>query len=133
MTGHPIKLSANARAMLTLAATREDRLIRPPELPVAAARQVVRTLLANGLIDEVPAPVTRQQAGWRRLAAPRSSRPHGTNRRPRRGQLYARPHRQFSASGTIRKTGRRTTPPHSRARSPPSRLSLPDAHLPLMG
>ena len=65
MTGHPIKLSATVRAMLTLAATREDRLVRPPQLPAAAARQVVRSLLNNGLVDEVPASTDDPAYVWR--------------------------------------------------------------------
>jgi hypothetical protein len=35
----------SARALLTVAATRGDHLIRPPKLPMVAARQVVRSLL----------------------------------------------------------------------------------------
>ena len=68
MTGHPIKPSATARAMLTLAATREDRLVRPPQLPVAAARQVVRSLLNNGFVEEVPASVDDLAYVWREAA-----------------------------------------------------------------
>ena len=68
MTEHPIKLSATARAMLTLAATREDRLVRPPQLPVAAARQVVRSLLNNGFVEEVPAPTDDPAYVWREIA-----------------------------------------------------------------
>ena len=39
MAKAPSKLSDTTRAMLTLAATRLDRLVRPPQLPAAAARQ----------------------------------------------------------------------------------------------
>lgn len=53
MTDKPIKLSDTARAMLTLAATREDRLVPPPTLPIAAARQVVRSLLNADVISEI--------------------------------------------------------------------------------
>ena len=60
-----IKLSTTGRAMLTLAATRADRLVRPPELPAAAARQVVRSLLNNGLVEEVPAPTDDPACIWR--------------------------------------------------------------------
>ena len=60
-----IKLSATGRAMLMLAASREDRLVRPPDLPAAAARQVVRSLLTNGLIEEVPATVDDPAFVWR--------------------------------------------------------------------
>jgi len=42
MTEKPIKLSDTARAMLTLAATRGDHLVRPPILPAAAARGPMR-------------------------------------------------------------------------------------------
>jgi hypothetical protein len=53
----PKKLSDTARALLTVAATRGDHLIRPPKLPIAAARQVVRSLLNAGQVEEVPARV----------------------------------------------------------------------------
>ena len=56
------KLSDTARALLTLAATRGDHLIQPPRLPIAAARQVVRSLLNAGLAEEVPAPI--EDAGF---------------------------------------------------------------------
>ena len=65
MTNTPIKLSVTGRAMLTLAATRGDRLVRPPELPAAAARQVVRSLLNNRLVEEVPAPTDDPACVWR--------------------------------------------------------------------
>ena len=48
MTDTPFRLSPTGRAMLTLAATRRDHLVQPPELPIAAARSVVRSLLAMG-------------------------------------------------------------------------------------
>ena len=59
------KLSETGRAMLMLGATREDRLIPPPILPVAAARQVVRALLNAGMIEEVPAPAAIAEFFWR--------------------------------------------------------------------
>ena len=65
MTKAPIKLSDTGRAMLTLAATREDRLVRPPQLPMAAARQVVRSLLNHGLVEEVPASSNDPVYVWR--------------------------------------------------------------------
>ena len=65
MTQTPIKLSDTARAMLTLASTREDHLVRPPQLPAAATRQVVRSLLNNGLVEEVPAPIEDAGYVWR--------------------------------------------------------------------
>ena len=55
MTEKPKKLSDTARALLTAAAARDDYLIRPPQLPGAAARQVVRSLLNAELAEEVPA------------------------------------------------------------------------------
>jgi hypothetical protein len=60
------KLSETARAMLVLAATRPDRLARPPDLPMAAARQVVRSLLMRGLAEEVPAPIEDAAYVWDR-------------------------------------------------------------------
>ena len=65
MTEKPKKLSETARALLTAAAARDDHLIRPPQLPAAAARQVVRSLLSTGLAEEVPAPVEDAGYVWR--------------------------------------------------------------------
>jgi hypothetical protein len=65
MAKSPNKLSDTARAMLTLASTRPDRLVRPPQLPTAAARQVVRSLLNNGFVEEVPAPIEDTAYTWR--------------------------------------------------------------------
>ena len=65
MTKTPLKISDTGRAMLTLAITREDRLVRPPQLPTAAARQVVRSLLNNGFVEEVPAPIEDAAYTWR--------------------------------------------------------------------
>jgi hypothetical protein len=65
MVNAPNKLSDTARAMLTLAATREDRLVRPPTLPAAARSQVVRSLLNNGLVEEVAAPIDDPAYNWR--------------------------------------------------------------------
>ena len=65
MVNAPNKLSDTARAMLTLAATREDRLVRPPTLPAAARSQVVRSLLNNGLVGEVAAPIVDLAYSWR--------------------------------------------------------------------
>ncbi|MGE0417714.1 MAG: DUF3489 domain-containing protein [Acetobacteraceae bacterium] len=59
------KLSDTARAMLTRAATREDRLVRPPTLPAAARLQVVRSLLNHGFAEEVPGPVNDTEYRWR--------------------------------------------------------------------
>jgi uncharacterized protein DUF3489 len=65
MTDTPIRLSATGRAMLTLAATRPDHLVQPPEVPIAAARSVVRSLLGHGLVEEVPAPGDDTSPIWR--------------------------------------------------------------------
>ena len=65
MAKAPNKLSDTARAILTLAATREDRLVRPPTLPAAARLQVVRSLLNNGLVEEIPAPIDDGAYAWR--------------------------------------------------------------------
>src|SRR5271166_21342 len=66
MTDKPKKLSDTARAVLTRAATRDDHLIRPPHLPIAAARQVARSLLNAGLAEEVPAPFAGAAYAWRK-------------------------------------------------------------------
>jgi hypothetical protein len=59
------KLSETARALLTAAAARDDHLIQPPQLPAAAARQVVRSLLNAGLAEEGPAPIDNTSYVWR--------------------------------------------------------------------
>src|ERR1700690_2401402 len=59
------KLSNTARTVLTLAAARDDHLVQLPLLPVAAARQVVRSLLNGGLVEEIPAPVEDADFAWR--------------------------------------------------------------------
>ena len=64
MSDKPKKLSDTARALLTLAATRDDHLIRPPNLPTAAARQVARSLLNAGLAEEVTAPIEDVGYAW---------------------------------------------------------------------
>ena len=45
---------------------RDDHLIRPPQLPIAAARQVVRSLLNMGVAEEVSAPIEDADFVWRR-------------------------------------------------------------------
>jgi hypothetical protein len=65
MADKPKKLSDTARALLSVAATRGDHLIRPPKLPIAAARQVFRSLLNAGLVEEVPVPINDPGCGWR--------------------------------------------------------------------
>ena len=49
--------SNTARALLTMAATRDDHLIALPKLPTAAVRQVVRSLLNAAMVQEIPAPI----------------------------------------------------------------------------
>ena len=65
MANKPKKLSDTAREPLTVAATRGDHLIRPPKLPIAAARQVVRSLLGAGLAEEMPVRVDDPDYAWR--------------------------------------------------------------------
>ena len=65
MTEKPKKLSDTARALLTAAAVRDDHLIRPPQLPAAAARQVVRSLLNAGVAEEIPAAIDDAGYVWR--------------------------------------------------------------------
>ncbi len=65
MVNPTVKISDTARAMLTLAAARPDRLIRPPRLPAAAARQVVRSLLNKSFVEEVPASIEDVEYHWR--------------------------------------------------------------------
>src|SRR3954454_24002914 len=65
MADETIKLSATGRSVLTLAATRKDRLVLPPKLPVAAARQVVRALISSGLLEEIAATTDDPAFVWR--------------------------------------------------------------------
>jgi hypothetical protein len=65
MTGIEKKLSETARAALTAAKTRPDHLVRPPRLPIAAARQVVRSLLNGGLVEEVHVQIQDDTYVWR--------------------------------------------------------------------
>jgi hypothetical protein len=64
MTDKPKKLSDTARALLAFAATRDDHLILPPRLPIAAARQVARSLLGSELAEEVPASGNAADLAW---------------------------------------------------------------------
>jgi hypothetical protein len=59
------KLSITARTVLTLAAERDDYLVRAPQLPMAAARQVIRSVLNAGLVEEIPARVEDADFAWR--------------------------------------------------------------------
>lgn len=65
MADTPKKLSDTARAVLTHAATRDDHLAQPPKLPIAAVRQVIRSLLNASLLEEVPAPIADAAYAWR--------------------------------------------------------------------
>jgi hypothetical protein len=65
MNEKSFRLSDTGRATLTLALLREDRLVPPPTLPSAAARQVVRSLITGGLLEEVPAPSDEAEVFWR--------------------------------------------------------------------
>ena len=57
-------LSTTARAVLTAAAARGDRLAQPPDhLPAAAQRAVVQSLLKAGLLEEIAA--NDDQHAWR--------------------------------------------------------------------
>jgi len=64
MADKPKKLSATARMLLAAAAVRSDRLIHPPQLPIAAARQVARSLLGSGLAEEMPTPDKAADFAW---------------------------------------------------------------------
>src|SRR3954447_6299764 len=66
-------LSTTARALLTAASARDDRLALAPErLPAAARRAVVQSLLKTGLLQEIAAkddqPAWRTTDGGERLA-----------------------------------------------------------------
>jgi hypothetical protein len=64
-TDKPKKPFDMARALLTVAAVRNDHLIAALKLPVAAARQVVRSLLNAGFAEEVPVPINHPGYAWR--------------------------------------------------------------------
>ncbi|HEY0425325.1 MAG TPA: hypothetical protein VGC82_18545 [Rhodopila sp.] len=64
MTDKRKKLSETARTLLTAAAMRADHLIQPPQLPIAAARQIARSLLSLGLAEEVPTSDEAADLGW---------------------------------------------------------------------
>src|SRR4051812_36039623 len=60
----PTTLSTTARAVLTVAAARDDHVALPPDrLPAAARRAVVQSALKTGLLQEVAA--DDGQAAWR--------------------------------------------------------------------
>jgi hypothetical protein len=64
MADKPNKLSDTARAVLTPATTRDDHLIRPPHLPIAAVRQVAQSRLRAGLAEEIASQVDDEYV-WR--------------------------------------------------------------------
>ena len=59
MTKTPLKISDTGRAILTLAATREDRMVRPPTLSAAARLQTPGHLDAALAEDWSPYPSGR--------------------------------------------------------------------------
>jgi hypothetical protein len=65
MTDKSKPVSATARAVLTLAASRDDHLVQLPRLPVAAARQVIRSMLNADLVEELPAATIDPAYVWR--------------------------------------------------------------------
>src|SRR2546423_534121 len=69
MTDKPKKLPETARTLLTAAAARDNHLIRPPNLPVAAARWVAQLLLNVGCAEEVPRSIEDIDYIWRRSEA----------------------------------------------------------------
>ena len=64
MTYKTKPLSASAYAVLTFVAERADHLVRLPRLPIAAARQVIRSILNAGLVEELPAPIDDVDHVW---------------------------------------------------------------------
>ena len=69
----PIKLSTTAQAVLASAAASADHVVTLPErLPIAAQRAVVKSMLAAGVIEEMPAeagqPVWRNSEAGNALA-----------------------------------------------------------------
>jgi hypothetical protein len=64
MTDRPKHLSDTVRALLTAAAMRDDHFIHPPQLPIAATRQVARSLLASGLAEAAPTSDEAADFGW---------------------------------------------------------------------
>ena len=65
MTDELKPMSATARAVLALDTTRDDHLVQLPHLPVAAARQVVRSMLNAGLVEELSAATVDPAYVWR--------------------------------------------------------------------
>ena len=60
------KLSDTQRVILSKAAQHEALLAEPPaKLPAAARQSVLRSLVAKGVLEEVPAPRGHIGLGWR--------------------------------------------------------------------
>lgn len=60
-------LSDTARDLLSKAAKRQDQLAEPPaRLPAAARNAVFRSLIKQGLLEELPAPTEATHLAWRR-------------------------------------------------------------------
>jgi hypothetical protein len=65
MTTKVKPLSQTQCTLLIAAAARDDHLVPLPQLPVAAARQVIRSMLNAELVVEVPAPINDPGYAWR--------------------------------------------------------------------
>jgi hypothetical protein len=65
MIDKPKKLFDTARTQLTAPAARSDHFIPSPQLPIATARQDVRSLLIAEFAKEVSAPVDDAGFAWR--------------------------------------------------------------------
>jgi hypothetical protein len=65
MTTKAKPLSQTQRLLLIGAAARNDHLVPFPQLPVAAAPQVIRSILNAALVEEVPAPIGDASYAWR--------------------------------------------------------------------
>lgn len=62
-------LSDTALKLLSAAALRDDRLVKyPPKLPAAARNSVIRSLLKQGLVEEVRVQEAHRDMAWRRNA-----------------------------------------------------------------
>ncbi|MFZ6762232.1 DUF3489 domain-containing protein [Pseudoroseomonas sp. WGS1072] len=66
----PNALSPSARAVLIAAAEREDRRALAPDLPAAAQRAVLRSLLQRGLLDDGAGELRITLAGLAAIGAP---------------------------------------------------------------
>ena len=66
----PNSLSPSARAVLTAVAGREDRRALAPDLPAAAQRAVLRSLVQHGLLEEEVGELRMTLAGLAAIGAP---------------------------------------------------------------